>query len=270
MTARFCLTQDTSSNIYRLADASEDIIATHQVTVLLAPGTDRITIYRDPETTLNLSTPFIELKRLVTGWDSLKVLMSDGECLSLNQHNFNKDGYPVRNFTDLFILKKIKDARDLERTFSTGDLIPSRRSASPDSLPLITMQCSASFIETLVGKENRISDFRLSYKLKIAIRPNKITKGSFYNSMVYRFNAIGDCEAIGMDEIYKIKENDFAFRISYSKKTVFLYTGNNSVADAEEILRQLENCGQEDFYIKPEFNPSVDTYGYIEPVIKLK
>lgn len=275
MTKHFCLTNDVNSPIYQLAEKTETLIDKHMSELLVAPGTYNIQIFSSPDTKLNIHHRIIEVKPLMTGWYLLKVLLEIGECISFNQHNFNKSNNPVRNFTENFILKKVSDKRtsDMERVYSVDGLLPKYKTGFPiDALPLFARDVSNKFFENLVGKDNLATYTHTDAKIKIIWKNDaKPTKGSFYNSVLYLFKEVGDCELLKPADINDIDDDQIVFRYSFSKNVLFIYQRDKElVHEFVNTLRTIENSGQEDFYIKPDLrraDPSY-CYGFIEPVIK--
>ena len=269
MTKVFCLSNNPESKIYTLAKESEDFIQRNQTLLLVDAGAS-LRLHLNPER--KMSWAIVESKLLVTGFYAVKAILDEGEILEVNQHNFNKGDFPVRNFTDRLLLKRTKDCRELVRTYESvpDDAGLKKVSWRPSALPVLCTESNRSFFEHLVGKENEVVSINSYSKIKIRIVTNKVVKGSIYNTILYKFNSIGDCEVLTQKAIEELKESDIVFGYSISKNLIKLFPGNNPQSKIDEILKGLELCGQEDFYLKPETKENWEAYVYVEPVLVRK
>lgn len=276
MKKQFCLTTDTTAPIYKLAENSEELVSKYKTELMVAPGVHGVNVYVSPESELTLASRIIEAKPTVSGFYLLKVLLEQNDCMVFNQSNFSKTNNPVRSFDENFILKKVdmeRPSSDLQRVYDLDGLVQKFKRGLPiESLPSYSRNVVGKFFEHLFGKNNLISDIHPNSKLKIAVRENKITTGSFYNSLVYLYKNVGDCELLKPTDIKDIADDQILIRYSFSKNTVYLYCRNAGLNEEYlEILKKLENCGQEDFYIKRDERRLFDfeLFAYVEPVIKL-
>lgn len=271
MTNNFCLTQNTSSEIYKLAKRSEETIATKQVTLMVASGSSLKVL---PTENSNHAPWIVEAKLISTGWYNIKFLLENGDRILLDTHNFNKTDFPVRNFTDQFVLEKVDGRRDLIRVFNVPnmELYTSRQSfINPvERLATFCAKSNRSFLENLIGADNLVTDYNSPTKLKITIRKNKVTKGSLFNSNLYLYKDIGDCESIKVKDIESFDEDQIIIKHHYASNAVSIYL-DETKHNVLDILTKLETCGQKDFYIKRNFKEPVgDIWGYVEPVIIVK
>ena len=216
----------------------------------------------------------VESKPLPTGYYSVKLLLEEGEMIEINEHNFNKNNYPVRNFRDQFILKKVVGFTDLVRVYDKENTHQNwRASMSVQSCPGACVLSNRKFFEYLVGADNEVISVNSLRKLIIRIAKNKVVKGSNYNAVLYKYNGIGDCQVLTRKDIPTLKEDDIVVAYSASKNVAKFYLGTHPESKLQDILKELELCGQTDFYIRPidhltaRASASLNDFAYIEPVL---
>lgn len=271
MITQFCISNQSETEIFALAKRSEEFVRNNQVTLLVEGGSD-FQIYRKPGDGFEeVIRPVMEMKPLVTGYYQLKVFMKEGQVLGFNQHNFVKTDFPVRNFKDNLLLKRVEGESNLVRVYSTDGLEPEGRNPlRAGASPSIAAHATKEFLYSLIGKDNLISDVYAPYKTTIQYRDTKLAKGSFFHSNVYRFNAIGDCTPLKMSEVNSDIPDGIYIRYSFSKNKVFIYHHGLDRQKVIDMLCQLELSGQTQFYLKPEFRVPQEQDAYIEPIIPMK
>lgn len=273
-TKQICLSNNPESKIYVLAKVSEDLIRKNQTTLLLTGGSEfklHLKEGRHPAATV------IESKLLATGHYSVKLLLEEDEMIEINEHNFNKSNYPVRNFRDQFILKKVAGLTELVRVYDKETTRQDwRANFAVQSCPSACVLSNRKFFEHLVGEDNEVISVNCLRKLVIRAVKNKVTKGSIYNAILYKFNSVGDCRALASKDISTLKEDDIVIAYSASKSVVKFYMGTNPESKMHDILKELELCGQTDFYIRPIDHSTIRTstylndFAYVEPVLVKK
>jgi len=267
-TKQICLSNNPESKIYALAKASEELIRKNQTTLLLTGGSEfKLHLKED-------RYPVVECKSLSTGYYSVKLLLEEGEMIEINEHNFNKNNYPARNFRDQFILKKVSGSSDLVRVYDTGTTHQNWRSSmAVQSCPGACVLSNRKFFEYLVGLDNEAISVNSLRKLIIRLVKNKVVVGSNYNAILYKFNGIGDCQVLSRKDIPTLKEDDIVVAYSASKNVAKFYLGTHPESKLQDILKELELCGQTDFYIRPidhltsRASVSLNDFAYVEPVL---
>lgn len=270
-TKQICLSNNPESKIYALAKASEELIRRNQTTLLLTGGSEfklHLKENRYP------AAAVVESKPLLTGYYSVKLLLEEGEMIEINEHNFNKNNYPVRNFRDQFILKKVSGSTELVRVYDKETTHQNwRANLAVQSCPGACVLSNRKFFEYLVGVDNEVISVNSLRKLIIRIAKNKVVKGSNYNAVLYKYNGVGDCQVLSRKDIPTLKEDDIVVAYSASKNVAKFYMGTHPESKLQDILKELELCGQTDFYIRPidhltaRASVSLNDFAYIEPVL---
>lgn len=270
-TRQICLSNNPESKIYALAKASEELIRRNQTTLLLTGGSEfKLNLKEDRYPAAAL----VESKSLSTGYYSVKLLLEEGEMIEINEHNFNKNNYPARNFRDQFILKKVSGSSDLVRVYDTESTHQNWRSSrNVQSCQGACVLSNRKFFEYLVGLENEAISVNSLRKLVIRLTKNKVTVGSNYNAILYKFNGIGDCQVLSRKDIPTLKEDDIVVAYSAGLNVAMFYLGTYPESKLQDILKELELCGQTDFYIQPidhltaKKSVSLNDFAYVEPVL---
>lgn len=270
-TKQICLSNNPESKIYALAKASEELIRRNQTTLLLTGGSEFKLHLKDGRYP---AAALIESKSLPTGYYSVKLLLEEGEMIEINEHNFNKNNYPVRNFRDRFILKKVSGFSELVRVYDKEATHQNwRANMAVQSCPGACVLSNRKFFEYLVGLDNEAISVNCLRKLVIRLAKNKVVVGSNYNAVLYKFNGIGDCQVLSRKDISTLKEDDIVVAYSASKNVAKFYLGTHPESKLQDILKELELCGQTDFYIRPidhltaKTSVSLNDFAYVEPVL---